>query len=92
MQTSTLPDLIKREGIPLEHPIFRFRRTERKGIIEFALPVVEEAKPATRPAEILKRLQALQIKLGRQTNGVKVIRALRNERVRPSKTRSTKRK
>jgi len=61
-----------------------------KGIIEFDMPAAE-AKPPMTPAEALKRLQALQFDLGRPTNSVKIIRALRRDRYpRRSKSRARK--
>jgi hypothetical protein len=90
MQTSTLPELVQREGIPDNRPIFHFRKENGKGIIEFDMPTVE-AKPPISPEEALKRLQALQFDLGRPTNSVKIIRALRRERY-PRRLRSRTRK
>jgi len=90
MQISTLPELVQREGIPDDRPIFHFRRENGKGIIEFDMPAVE-AKPPMSPAEALKRLQALQFDLGRPTNSVKIVRALRRDRYpRRSKLRAQK--
>lgn len=90
MQTLTLPELVQREGIPDHRPIFHFRRENGKGIIEFDMPVVE-AKPPMSPADALKRLQALQFDLGRPTNSVKIVRALRRDRYpRRSKLRAQK--
>jgi hypothetical protein len=91
MQTSTLPEIIQREGIPDNRPIFHFRREDGKGIIEFDLPADKEAKPPMSAKEALKRLQALQFDLGRPTNSVKIIRALRRDRYpRRSKSRVPK--
>lgn len=79
MQTSTLPELIRRESIPVNHRIFNFRRVEGKGIIEFDLPLTKEARPPSSADEALERLQALQVDLDRRTDAVKVIRAQRRE-------------
>lgn len=80
MQTLTLPELVNLEGIPDKHAIFRFRRENGKGIIEFEFPPGKEVKPPISSAEVLKRLQALQFDIGRPTNSVKIIRSLRRER------------
>ena len=80
MQASTLPEIVKREGIPANHPIFQFRKTGGRGIIEFELPAAGEEKLSMSPEEALKRLAALQIDIGRPTNSVKIIRTLRRER------------
>jgi hypothetical protein len=91
METLTLPDLVQREGIPDNHPIFRFRKENGRGVIEFYLPPAKEAKPPMSAAEALKRLQALQFDTGRPTNSVKIIRALRRDRYpRRSKSRAQK--
>lgn len=81
MQTSTLPELIRREGIPEQSPIFFFRKEEGTGVIKFELPPINETEPAMTAEEALKRLQALQFDLGRPTNSVKIIRAMRRERL-----------
>jgi hypothetical protein len=93
MQTSTLPELIQREGIPDHVAIFSFRKENGRGVIEFDLPPVKEAAPKEVPpmsaAEALQRLQALQFDTGRPTNSVKIIRALRRARYpRRSKSRA----
>ncbi len=89
MQTSTLPELVQREGIPDDRPIFHFRKENGKGIIEFDLHSADEAQPPMSPAEALKRLEALQIDLGRPTKSVQIIRALRRDRYpRRAKSRS----
>ena len=80
MQTSTLPELVQREGIPDHRPIFLFRREDENGIIEFDLPSVDEAKLPMSPEEALKQLEALQVDIGRPTNSTKIIRALRRDR------------
>jgi hypothetical protein len=80
MQASTLPELVRREGIPDDRPIFHFRKENGKGIIEFDLPSAEETKPPISPEEALKRLEALQFDIGRPTNSTKIIRALRRDR------------
>jgi len=80
MQSSTLPEIVKREDIPVNHPIFRFHKAEGRGIIEFDLPRADEEKSAMSPEEILKRLEALQVDIGRPTNSVKIVRTLRSER------------
>ena len=92
MQTLTLPELVNLEGIPDKRSIFRFRRENGKGIIEFDFPSRKEAKPPISSAEeVLKRLQALQFDIGRPTNSVKIIRSLRRERYpRRSKSRAQK--
>jgi hypothetical protein len=91
MQTSTLPELIQREGIPDHRPIFLFRRENGRGIIEFDLPPAEGTKPPMSAKEALKRLEALQFDAGRPTNSVKIIRALRRDRYpRRSKSRAPK--
>jgi len=91
MQSLTLPELVRREGIPDNHPIFRFRKAEGKGIIEFDLPPADEAKPTMTPMEALKQLEALQVDIGRPTNSTKIIRALRRDRYpRRAKPRSVK--
>ena len=56
MQTLTLSELVQREGIPDNHPIFRFRKENGRGVIEFDLPPAKEAKPPMSAAEALKRL------------------------------------
>jgi hypothetical protein len=89
MQSSTLPEIVRREGIPADNPIFRFRKAEGRGIIEFDLPRAKEEKPAMSPEEILKRLEALQVDIGRPTNSTKIIRELRRERY-PRKNRRSK--
>jgi hypothetical protein len=86
MQSSTLPEIVRREGIPANYPIFRFRKSEGRGIIEFDLPRAEEEKPTLSPEDVLKRLEALQVDIGRPTNSVKIIRELRCERY-PRKNR-----
>ena len=80
MQTSTLPELVQREGIPDDRPTFHFRKEDGKGVIEFDLPSADEAKPPMSPEEALKQLEALQVDLGRPTNSTKIIRALRRGR------------
>lgn len=93
MQTSTLPELVQREGIPDDRPIFRFRRENGKGIIEFDLRAAEKTKLPINPKEALKRLEALQVDIGRPTNSTKIIRALRRDRYpRRAKPRSVKRR
>jgi hypothetical protein len=93
MQTSTLPELVQREGIPDNRPIFLFRRENGKGIIEFDLPSADEAKPPMSPEEALKQLEALQVDIGRPTNSTKIIRALRRDRYpRRARPRSVKRR
>ncbi len=88
MQTSTLPDLVRREGIPDYQPIFHFRKEADKGVIEFELPPIKEAEPTMSAAEALRRLEALQFSLGRPTNSVKIIRKMRRDRYpRQSKAR-----
>jgi hypothetical protein len=87
MQALTLSELVQREGIPDNHPIFRFRKENGRGVIEFDLPPAKEAKPPMSAAEALKRLQALQFDTGRPTNSVKIIRALRRDRY-PRRSRS----
>jgi len=93
MQSSTLPEIVKRESIPANHPIFRFHKAEGRGIIEFDLPRADEGKPAMSPEEVLKRLEALQVDIGRPTNSVMIVRALRSERYpRRSKSRRERRR
>ncbi len=87
MQASTLPELVRREGIPDNYPIFRFRKDRGKGIIEFDLPSAKEEKSPMSAEEVLKRLQALQFETGRPTNSTKIIRALRRDRY-PRRSRS----
>ena len=87
MQTSTLPELIRREGIPEQSRIFFFRKEEGKGVIEFELPTMNEPGSAMTSGEALRRLQALQFDLGRPTNSVMIIRAMRRERL-PRRTSS----
>ncbi len=82
MQTSTLPELLRREGIPEYKPIFLFRKEEGLGVIEFALPGPSETKPQLTPEEALNQLRALQVDLGRSTNSVKIMRSHRRERLR----------
>lgn len=91
MPTLTLPELVNLEGIPDKRSIFRFRKENGKGIIEFEFPPGKETKPPISSAEVLKRLQALQFDIGRPTNSVKIIRSLRRERYpRHSKSRVQK--
>jgi len=91
MQTSTLSEIVKREDIPVDHQIFYFYKESGKGVIKFDLPAVEAAHHPLSAAAALKRLQALQIDLGRPTNSVKIVRALRREQHhRRTKSRSSK--
>jgi hypothetical protein len=93
MQTSTLPELVQREGIPDNRPIFLFRKEDGKGVIEFDLPPADEPKPPMSPEEALKQLEALQVDIGRPTNSTKIIRALRRDRYpRHAKPRSVKKR
>ncbi|MFQ5632229.1 MAG: hypothetical protein ACE5I1_25950 [bacterium] len=80
MQALTLPELVKREGIPTDDPIFRFRRENGKGIIEFEISRTESASGPQSPLEALKRLEKLQVDLGRRTDSAKIIRAHRRGR------------
>lgn len=89
MQTSTLPDLLRREGIPDYQPIFHFRKEEGRGVIEFELPTLQKTEPEMSADEAFRRLEALQFSLGRPTNSVKIIRKMRRDRYpRRLKTRS----
>jgi len=91
MPTSTLFELVHRESIPDDRPIFHFRKEDGKGIIEFDMPA-SDAKPPMSPEEALKQLEALQVDIGRPTNSTKIIRALRRDRYpRRAKSRSVKR-
>lgn len=91
MQTSTLSEIVKREDIPVNHPIFHFYKERGKGIIKFDLPEKEDVSHPMSSSAALKRLQTLQIDIGRPTNAVKIVRALRSERMpRRSKPRSVK--
>lgn len=95
MHTSTLAELVRREGIPDYQPIFFFRKEENRGVIEFTMPAFNETKPQMNGAEVFRRLEALQFSLGQPTNSVKLIRKLRRDRYpRQSKTgkNSSKRK
>ncbi len=55
-------------------------------MIEFDLPCAEKEKPPLSPEDVLKRLEALQVDIGRPTNSTKTIRELRRERY-PRKNR-----
>lgn len=80
MQTSTLAELVRREGIPDYQPIFFFRKEDNRGVIEFTMPALNETKPQMTPDEALQQLRALQVDLRRPTNSVKIIRSHRRER------------
>lgn len=80
MQTLTLPELIEREGIPTDAPIFRFRRENSKGIIEFDMHKEKATSHFMNPEDVIKELESLQVRLGRKTNSVKIIRSLRQTR------------